>query len=137
MEIVLSYDLVNKVSVLSSQPCLSSTASDKILQAARRSPPGSTRRIVGRSSEESSVRLLTQSRLRNVRIFSGKLWLFHYSYTGYIETNYGWILWEKKTWTGGSRAPAEVIAGPSPAECPVIWRQWPSDNATIGKSLKK
>ena len=63
--------------------------------------------------------------------------MFHCSYTGNIETNYGWILWEKKTWTGGSRAPAEVIAGPSPAECPVIWRQWPSDNNTIGESLQK
>ena len=71
IEIVSSYDLVNKVSVFSSQPCLSSTESDKILQAARRSPPGSTRRTAERSSEESSVRLLTQSRLRNVR--NGKM----------------------------------------------------------------
>ena len=70
--------------------------------------------------------------------FSLERWgLFHCSYTGHIETNYGWILWEKKTWTGGSRAPAEVTAGPSPAECPVIWRQWPSDNNTIGESLQK
>ena len=57
------------------------------------------------------------------------------SYTGYIETNYGWILWEKKTWTGSSRASSEVTAAPSTAECPVVWRQWPSDNQTIGKTV--
>ena len=61
--------------------------------------------------------------------------VFHCSYTGYIETNYGWILWEKKTWTGSSRAPTVVTAAASPVECPVIWRRWPSNNLTIGMRI--
>ena len=66
-------------------------------------------------------------------ILTGKLpTVFHVSYTGYIETNYGWILWEKKTSTGSSRAPTEVTAASSVPECPVIWRHWPSNNITIG-----
>ena len=70
-------------------------------------------------------------------ILIGKLpAVFHCSYTGYIETNYGWILWEKKTWSGSSRAPSVVTGGPSPPECPVIWRHWPSNNITIGMTLK-
>ena len=59
----------------------------------------------------------------------------HYSYSGYVETTSGWVLWEKKTSTGGSRSPAVVTSEGSPAECPVIWRQWPSDNVTLGTTI--
>lgn len=69
----------------------------------------------------------------SVETFRGFKCEFSFSnYTNYKTSSSGWYLWEKKTSTSSVRSvTSPSISAPEP-ECPVVWRQWPSDNATLG-----
>jgi len=58
---------------------------------------------------------------------------FYFSnYTGYVTSSTGWLLWTKKTTTNTARSVSTVTPETLEPECPVVWRQWPHNNATIG-----
>merc|ERR550532_1023293 len=64
--------------------------------------------LLGTGCEAFSTRLYSEDsgeKFRGVKCETA-----YSNYTGYIETNYGWILWEKKSWTGSSRDPTVVTA---------------------------
>lgn len=57
----------------------------------------------------------------------------HYlSFTSYKASSSGWLLWEPRTTTSPARSVSSVTPAEPEPECPVVWRQWPADNDTIG-----
>ena len=81
-------------------------------------------------SEGFSVNSTSQSKISICNILVQQFLVS--SYTGYVTSSTGWLLWTKKTTTNTARSVSTVTPETLEPECPVVWRQWPHDNATIG-----